>query len=241
MPTSSKTVFLELIGTSVFEQGERGRGFFVEHPWTKELLEKYQIKIFSNSDLAQRYADKWHVELMRKTEGATPLADFLIDADCANSGDLCSVINAYTCIEDFFFDQEPNHPVGKRIYLDDVRETPRGWIRAYWPDQVSDHLDSGNVTQVSLDHDLGETRLLNGRALDGNDVVTDIERRVHETDFQPPIMLVHAGNVTRAPSMEQGIEEIWRHVSRREEYLHPKKTGFFVIYSKIRNWLRGNG
>jgi len=37
-----------------------------------------------------------------------------------------------------------------KAYLDDERETPEGWIRCYWPDEVIELLYSGKVTEVSL-------------------------------------------------------------------------------------------
>ena len=43
-----------------------------------------------------------------------------------------------------------------RIYLDDERTTPEGWVRTYWPDEVIALLEQGGVTHVSLDHDLGD-------------------------------------------------------------------------------------
>ena len=76
--------------------------------------------------------------------------------------------------------------------------------------------------QISLDHDLGLTKWDGSPAPNGNNVINDIEELVHETAFKPPIMLVHAGNVTGAPKMEQGIEAIWREVFRREENTHPE-------------------
>ena len=215
MTTSSKTVLLELERTSVFEQGEQGRGLYVKHPWTKELLEKYKIMIFSDWNHAERYAEEWGVELIRKTEGPRLSVDFLIDADCAKSVDLCNNRSAYRCIEDFFVDQEPGHPVGKRIYLDDARGTPPGWIRAYWPKEVIDHLESGNVTQVSFDNDLGQEILVDGRAPEGYDVIKEIEMRVHTTGFRPPLMFAHTADITARLRMELGIEEIWKAVFRR--------------------------
>lgn len=41
------------------------------------------------------------------------------------------------------------------VYLDDERETPAGWLRAYLPDEVIKLLKTGKVKQLSLDHDLG--------------------------------------------------------------------------------------
>ena len=43
-----------------------------------------------------------------------------------------------------------------KVYLDDERETPKGWVRCYWPDEVIDLLHSGEVAEISLDHDLGD-------------------------------------------------------------------------------------
>lgn len=42
------------------------------------------------------------------------------------------------------------------IYLDDVRKTPEGYIRCYSVNEVKDWLRTGNVQNMSLDHDLGE-------------------------------------------------------------------------------------
>ncbi len=38
-----------------------------------------------------------------------------------------------------------------KIYLDDLRPTPNGWIHAYWPDEVIEYLKTGNVEIISLD------------------------------------------------------------------------------------------
>ncbi|MBF4323163.1 cyclic-phosphate processing receiver domain-containing protein, partial [Vibrio anguillarum] len=43
-----------------------------------------------------------------------------------------------------------------KVYLDDERDTPEGWVRSYWPEEVIELLKSGNVTEISLDHDLGD-------------------------------------------------------------------------------------
>jgi len=43
-----------------------------------------------------------------------------------------------------------------KVFLDDLRATPEGWHRAYWPDEVIALLKNGDVTAVSLDHDLGD-------------------------------------------------------------------------------------
>ena len=43
-----------------------------------------------------------------------------------------------------------------KIYLDDERLVPPGWVQARWSDEVIEYLKSGDVTDVSLDHDLGD-------------------------------------------------------------------------------------
>lgn len=42
-----------------------------------------------------------------------------------------------------------------KVYLDDVRVTPPGWVRTYTVEQTISILKTGNVTYLSLDHDLG--------------------------------------------------------------------------------------
>ena len=42
-----------------------------------------------------------------------------------------------------------------RLFLDDARPTPEGWVRAFWPTEVIAWLETGTVKAVSLDHDLG--------------------------------------------------------------------------------------
>jgi len=42
-----------------------------------------------------------------------------------------------------------------KVYLDDERKTPDGWRRVYWPEEAIELLKSGDVKEISLDHDLG--------------------------------------------------------------------------------------
>jgi hypothetical protein len=41
-----------------------------------------------------------------------------------------------------------------RVYLDDERLTPDGWLRTYWPNEVIALFKTGLVCEISLDHDL---------------------------------------------------------------------------------------
>jgi hypothetical protein len=92
-----------------------------------------------------------------------------------------------------------------KVYLDDERPTPEGWRRVYWPDEAIELLRSGEVSEISLDHDLGD----DARG-DGYDVLLWIEQAVVNEGFRPPIMRVHSANAAARPRMEQAIESIHR-------------------------------
>jgi|SRR4051812_10575371 hypothetical protein len=92
-----------------------------------------------------------------------------------------------------------------RVYLDDERQTPDGWVRAYWPEEVIAFLEAGGVTEVSLDHDLG-----NDEKGTGYDVVLWIEEAVALRGFKPPKLSVHSANSSARLKMERGIENIVR-------------------------------
>ena len=94
-----------------------------------------------------------------------------------------------------------------RVYLDDERQTPEGWTRVYWPEEAIDLLKSGEVTHISLDHDLGDDS--HGT---GYDVVLWIEEAVFTRGFKPPYMQVHSANSSARERMESGINNIRRHL-----------------------------
>ena len=43
-----------------------------------------------------------------------------------------------------------------------MEETPDGWHRVYWPDEAIELLKTGKVTEISLDHDLGDDERCTG-------------------------------------------------------------------------------
>jgi hypothetical protein len=90
-----------------------------------------------------------------------------------------------------------------KVYLDDERETPEGWERVYWPDEVIILLKKGVVTELSLDHDLGD----DDRGT-GYDVVLWVEEAVMVNGFTPPKMKVHSANSSARLKMEAGIRSI---------------------------------
>lgn len=92
-----------------------------------------------------------------------------------------------------------------RVYLDDERTTPDGWVRVYWPDEAIALLRQGTVTQISLDHDLGD----DARGT-GYDVIAWIEEAVALDGFRPPAIAVHSANPAARLRMEAGIAAIVR-------------------------------
>jgi len=98
-----------------------------------------------------------------------------------------------------------------KVYRDDERTTPNGWVRVYWPDEVIKLLKTGEVTEVSLDRDLGD----DDRGT-GYDVVLWIEEQVALHGFVPPMMSVRSANVSARTKMENGIRAIEATVSKRD-------------------------
>lgn len=90
-----------------------------------------------------------------------------------------------------------------KVFLDDERSTPEGWVRVYWPDEAIALLQTGQVTEISLDHDLGDD--VRGT---GYDVVLWVEEAVHLHGFVPPRMHVHSANSAARVRMLAGIASI---------------------------------
>lgn len=91
-----------------------------------------------------------------------------------------------------------------KIYLDDERETPEGWTRCYWPDEVIELLKGDiPVSEVSLDHDLGDDERGTGY-----DVLTWIEEQVVTNNYVPPKLKVHSANVSARIKMALAIQSI---------------------------------
>ncbi len=90
-----------------------------------------------------------------------------------------------------------------KVYLDDERETPEGWVRVYWPDEAIELLEAGGVTQISLDHDLGDDERGTGY-----DVLLWLEEQVVVNGMTPPKIRVHSANSSAREKMEAAIASI---------------------------------
>ncbi|TNH75087.1 hypothetical protein CF141_10765 [Aeromonas hydrophila] len=99
-----------------------------------------------------------------------------------------------------------------KLYLDDERETPEGWVRIFWPDEAIKWLKTGKVSEISLDHDLG-----NDRRGTGYDVILWIEKEVIIHGFIPPRIKVHSANSSARHKMELGVAIIERFAKNNDD------------------------
>lgn len=96
-----------------------------------------------------------------------------------------------------------------RVYLDDERIAPSGWIQVRWPEEAIALLEAGDVEELSLDHDLGDDE--HGT---GYDVLVWIEEAVALRSFKPPRIHVHSANPAARVRMEAAIAAIQRLATR---------------------------
>jgi len=111
-----------------------------------------------------------------------------------------------------------------RIWLDDEPEAPAratrfqaadGWVHCRWPEQVIEHLKTGNVAEVSLDHDLGDTPdSVPTKQRSGYDVVAWLEQEVGCGRWSHPLpcIRVHSQNPVGRGKIEacvRNIQQLW--------------------------------
>ena len=95
-----------------------------------------------------------------------------------------------------------------KIFLDDEREEPPGWIRVRWPDEAIELLKKGGVEIISLDHDLGDDTIGTGY-----DVVLWLEEQANHQMVPPEIN--PSANSSARIKMLAGIERIKRFAASR--------------------------
>lgn len=96
-----------------------------------------------------------------------------------------------------------------KVYLDDERVAPPGWVQTRWPKDTIALLESGNVKELSLDHDLGDDE--HGT---GYDVLLWLEEAVATRGFKAPLCNVHSANSSARIKMEAAIRSIERFEER---------------------------
>jgi hypothetical protein len=110
---------------------------------------------------------------------------------------------------------QTSFPWPLNLYLDDVRETPKGFLRFYGPDEMimfmAENYDK--ISTISLDHDLGYDVIG-----DGYSVLTWLEEMLYfsKTRMEPNIKL-HTDNASARVRMAAAIKQIQNITARRGE------------------------
>lgn len=92
-----------------------------------------------------------------------------------------------------------------KLYVDDIRIAPEGWVQAWNARQAVEQLSTGEVTHLSLDHDLGTP---GGDT--GYDIMKWIEIRVYVGEIPLPEIKFHTSNPVGRANMEATYQAILR-------------------------------
>lgn len=105
------------------------------------------------------------------------------------------------------------HCGGKmKVFMDDERQTPEGWVRTYTVEETKNLLSTRMVTHLSLDNDLGSL----DPKTEGFNVLNWLEEVVDDDKTFPiPEMQVHSSNASRAMSMRQTIARL-EHIRQQQ-------------------------
>jgi len=93
-----------------------------------------------------------------------------------------------------------------KVYLDDERTQPVGWILTTTPKATINLLKTNKVTDLSLDHDLGDDKKIGT----GYDVLLWIEKQVYLKKFKSPKIKIHTANNSARIKMELAVKSINR-------------------------------
>jgi hypothetical protein len=90
------------------------------------------------------------------------------------------------------------------------------WTHVFTPEAVIQLLETGNVAEISLDHDLGLTND-EGKERTGYDVLAFIEERLYlgTLTFPLPKITIHSGNVVGHERMLRALASIERLRAKR--------------------------
>ncbi len=91
-----------------------------------------------------------------------------------------------------------------KVFLDDERTAPDGWVQVRWPEEAIALLKGGEVEALSLDHDLGDDERGTGYT-----VLLWLEDQVLVHGMRPPKEIsVHSANTSARQKMEAAIQAI---------------------------------
>lgn len=93
------------------------------------------------------------------------------------------------------------------IYLDDLRATPKGYLRTYSVNEtikLIEALEKQNteIVLLDLDHDLGDY------SSDGGDAIKLLDWLVERNTLYP--IVIHTMNVVGRANMQRMIDRYWR-------------------------------
>ena len=116
-------------------------------------------------------------------------------------------------------ERSPNDMIHIKIWLDDVRDAPDdSWTIARTYDECVNILmfTLDCVSDISLDHDLGEEKT-------GYDIAKLIEELVQDYNYFPPRIFVHSDNPVGRANMWAAIQSINRIMTARwEDWIRPR-------------------
>lgn len=93
-----------------------------------------------------------------------------------------------------------------KVYLDDARPTPPGWVRTYTAPQTIALIETGEVEELSLDHDLGGDN--DPEIGTGYDVCCYLEERAYRGLPVPPVIHVHSANLAGRLRMKAALRKM---------------------------------
>ena len=98
-----------------------------------------------------------------------------------------------------------------KIFLDDTRDAPEGWVLAKTADKAINLLRLNKVECISLDYDLGSFYKT------GYDVLRWIEDKIYLSDenFKVPEILIHTQNPVGRARMQAGLDSIKRKLKEK--------------------------
>jgi len=101
-----------------------------------------------------------------------------------------------------------------KVWLDDVRPVPwlakeDGFVLFTNAEALIPHIDAGEVTEISFDHDLGDGRMT------GYDLAKHIQKLAASGAIPPISYRVHSGNVVGGMNIEAAMELAWRFWQKR--------------------------
>lgn len=94
-----------------------------------------------------------------------------------------------------------------KLWLDDIRDEPKGWTRAYTASQAIKILEEEQVEFVSLDHDLGFGPYKENSPEDNMSGMDVVNWLIKNPQKVPPHIVIHSHNWYRAREMANRLWE----------------------------------